>query len=96
MREYYECHITIESQDWFGTALRVHAHEGWKFSKIDGDPNLGPGVKCYATRHMSGTLPIDQVRYQLEVMAKEFKRLGENVVREKVELVVYDSLSEMV
>lgn len=52
MKQYYECHITIEEGDPLkrGTGLYHngdirHAVEeiGWTYSAIDGDVDLGPG-----------------------------------------------------
>lgn len=92
MMSYYECHITMED-DWFKAKMTVERYEGWKFSRIAGDPNLGDGIKCYATIHLPGTYLIDAVKARLQAMSKTLRECGCNVVREKIELVVYDSLA---
>lgn len=43
----YETHITL-SEEYVNYPFEL---KGWKFSKIDGDPILGDGVKCYLTSH---------------------------------------------
>lgn len=63
----------------------------WKFSCIDGDPDLGNGVKCY------GTIQRNIVKYDLEeiiqivkLTAKALRDTNIKVLREKVELILYD------
>ena len=87
MTNYYECNITMQ-----GEAEKIRqAVEGlkWKFYVIDGDPNLREGVKCYATRQFNYKLPFPTV---LGILAETAKDLGEfEILRKKVELVLYDS-----
>lgn len=46
-KAYIEAHVTLIGDP---EELRPKVEEtGWTFSCIFGDPNLGPGVKCYAT-----------------------------------------------
>lgn len=88
---YYELHITIE-----GVPDEVKPHvvasTGWTFSAIDGDPVLGVGVKCYATRHIPAHLEIveDEVLRHLTDEVERLEELGCKVIREKVELVMHD------
>ena len=89
-KEYYECHVT------FNLPTTSHGRppiSGWKFSAIDGDPVLGAGVKCYLTRQFKASRELADVIDDLEGVASELRRNGIEVLRTKVELVVYDSKS---
>ena len=92
-KQYYECHITLEGDP----ALLKHAVENlkWKFSKIDGDPVMGAGVKCYATRHYNVRWPERDVLSFLHTTAAELA-LNFTVTRKKIELVIYDDRSSKV
>jgi hypothetical protein len=83
---YYECHVTMEGdrKTIQGMVEDVSMPRGWKFSAIDGDP-VG---KCYATKHTNeGEYnAITACRTGAEIL----RSMGANVVREKVEFVVYD------
>jgi hypothetical protein len=68
----------------------------WKFSKIDGDPTLGKGVKCYATRHFKANVRESEVLHALHDAADFLKRLGITVMRRKIEMVIYDDRSSTV
>ena len=88
-KEYYECHITME-----GDAKKIEPiveKTGWKFSKIDGDPILGAGVKCYATAHFNTRYCREFVQQQVDLVAQIFReQKGIKLLRRKVELVLYD------
>lgn len=87
---YYECHITIE--DVKRRTLKTVVEElGWKFSAIDGDPSLGDKVFCYGTAHKSATMNPAVVIFEMKQVADAIKRQGFKVVRQKVELVMYDT-----
>src|SRR5262245_45564769 len=90
-KEYYECHITLRGQPKHLKGL-VESFN-WKFSAIDGDPALGPGVLCYATRHFNGRWSRESVVQEMNAVAAQLaqKSLVEEVVRQKVELVIYDT-----
>lgn len=92
--QYYECHITIEG-DSAATEAVVN-QLGWKFSAIDGDPVMGKGVKCYATKHFNAKLPAEAVADTVGLVADELRSLGCNVTREKVELVIHDTRAKSV
>lgn len=89
--EYYECHITMMGKP---LDLKKHVEERkWKFSAIDGDPSLGDGIKCYATRHYNSKIPKDEVLRQMINTANFLRFLDIDVIREKIELVIHDTKS---
>lgn len=84
----YEIHITLRppSDKYAELQYRARAQEfGWKFSKIDGDPVLGDAVWHYLTTHRHSKA---DALTALKHMAAHFPGL---VVREKIELIVYDT-----
>lgn len=91
MKEYYECHITIESANQHMSEMKVMS-VGWTFSAIDGDPVLGKGVKCYATKHFNSTKnSLEEVIAFVDFAAAAINDSVSKVIRRKVELVVYDT-----
>lgn len=94
MNQYYECHVTMT-----GDMAAAHARTnvlGWKFSQIDGDPNLGDGVKMYATRQFKGTMDKNEVLGLLKDAADFLEDDLVAVLRRKVELVIFDDRSSKV
>lgn len=95
MKNYYECHITLEGD----RAAAKACVEGmaWKFSAIDGDPVTGPGVKLYATRHFNAKHSTKDIIEILHNVANWFEEVGGfKITRRKVELVLYDDRSSKV
>lgn len=91
MKQYYECHVTIESANRYMTEMKVLS-VGWTFSAIDGDPILGEGVKCYATKHFNSTKNnVEEVIAFVDFAAASIHDSVSKVVRRKVELVLYDN-----
>lgn len=94
-RRYYECHITMMGDPEVVKAA-VERH-GWKYSRIDGDPVMGPGVKQYATRHYNERMGHDTV---LTVLLETASRIGSvpgiEITRRKTELVLFDDRSSKV
>lgn len=92
MKQYYECHITIK-----GDPCKIFSSiekAGWKYSAIDGDPDLGKGVKCYATKQFNKRLSIDNIILKLKATADLIKELsGAKILRKKIELVIYDKIT---
>lgn len=91
MRPLFEMHVTLVGNP---AAIEdaVSVLGCWKFSKIDGDPVLGAGVKCYATSYDRTN---EEHAIALVQNAAEFFRLsGLRVVRVKVERIVYDERFE--
>jgi len=93
-KQYYECHITMTGNKENIKPL-VEAHK-WKFSAIDGDPTLGDGIKCYATRHFNTRVGELSVLNRLHEVADILKNYGINVIRRKIEKVIYDDRNETV
>ncbi len=93
-KQYYECHITmLGDKEKLKPIVEFHK---WKFSAIDGDPTLGDGIKCYATRHYNTKLNPDTVLYALHWVADDLERNGIEVIRRKIERVIYDDRSSTV
>ncbi len=97
-KTYYECHITIEASGDITHLKDVVEALGWKFSMIDGDPNLGAGVKCYATRQFNAreSQPgvMDKLAFASAAISRRCKTV--KVVRRKLEMVLYDDRSASV
>jgi len=91
---YYEAHITLICLP--EEAEKVVVFLGWKFSKIDGDPTLGRGLKCYATKHFKASMDRLDVLASLHETADAIQRSCGGVVRRKIELVIYDDRSSTV
>ena len=90
-KNYYECHVTFLAPADSHPSTMGPALMGWKFSQIDGDPVLGAGVKSYFTRQFRESIPLDSVTAEVEQVAEVLVAEGYEVLRRKVELVVYDS-----
>jgi len=71
----YEIHVTLDEDS-------VHA-EGWKSSKIDGDPDLGTGTRYYRTTHAD-----DEAEAFLLVETAELYWPG--ALRYKIEHIILD------
>lgn len=86
---YYETHITMNGNpDVIEKRLEG---TGWKFSKIDGDINLGLGIKCYATKQFNVKYGFPVVLNKLNSLAYDLHKEGFDVLRQKIELVLYDN-----
>lgn len=90
-KNYYECHVTFIAPPESDSTSMGPTGMGWKFSQIDGDPVLGAGVKAYFTRQFRESIPMDQVRAEVDQVGDVLVAEGYEVLRRKVELVVYDS-----
>ena len=93
MNSYYECHITMEGgvMNAYHIEKFLEQKTNWKFSKIDGDINFGPGVKFYATNQFNMKIGIEAVIHQVKSMAEILASQGAKVIRRKVEIVIYDN-----
>lgn len=85
MKPYYECHVTFQGPD--------PGIQGWTFSRIDGDPDLGSGRKSYLTRHFRDSMLLSDVVNEVEFVAKLLADSGPEfkILRTKVEHVCYDN-----
>lgn len=84
----YELHITMMGNP---DNIKEKVEElGWHFSKIDGDPDLGQGIKCYATKPLINLDTIDVINY-INSVGKRLEELGCNVIRKKIEDIIYDT-----
>lgn len=93
-KTYYEAHVTMTGDK---NALKRATEDcGWRFSAIDGDANLGDGVKLYATTQMNSKIGDAAAIKKMSVMAETLRASGANVIREKVEVVIYDTRSSKV
>lgn len=88
MKQYYECHITMLGDPEVLKPLVEKT--GWKFSCINGDPVLGDGIKCYATMFHNIRTEEQIVLTYLGMTAACLRERGVNVIRRKIERVVYD------
>jgi len=87
-KRYFECHVTMNGDP---TMIKpIVETSKWTFSAIDGDPDLGNGVKCYATKQYNERSGLPAAIGAVSVIAEVLQKAGVNVVREKVEMVVYD------
>lgn len=94
MKSYFECHITMLGNP---SDIRPHVEEfKWKFSAIDGDPSLGDGIKCYATRHFNAKKDTKDVLRELHLTADFLVMRGINVIRRKLERIIFDDRSSTV
>ncbi len=89
---YYECHITVKPSTNDRSDLKDLLDKvDWKHSKITNDPDLGYAVWAYATKHYPASKQINKVIEKMNEIASLLKYEGFTVVREKVELVIYDT-----
>ncbi len=88
MKKYFEAHVTM-----IGDAAMIRPlveATKWKFSAIDGDINLGEGVKCYATRQFNLKIGESKALTILHETADSLVMKNVNVIRRKIEIVIYD------
>jgi hypothetical protein len=82
-----EAHITANLLD--ATEVRKVGDEiGWVFSQISGCPLLGQGTYCYLTSYDRDAA---RLRRELEQACQLLKKRGIDVLRSKIEHIVFDS-----
>lgn len=96
MKQYYECHITIDPYTKIHVGRideikKIVLRHKWKFNAINGDPELGNGLKCYATMHYSIRNTKEVILNKLLITRDKFLNEGLTIIRAKIEMVVYDS-----
>lgn len=85
-KDYFECHVTFLPC----VANAIFPPAGWTMSRIDGDPDLGKGVKHYLTRHFRADTKREDVIQRLQEAASAISDQGHDVLRQKIELVIFD------
>jgi hypothetical protein len=86
----YECHITMIGNPEIIEGMVKDT--GWHFSKIDGDPLLGSGVKCYATTNIDKDhITLESCITLMNSVAIHLSKQGISVIRQKIEDIVYDT-----
>lgn len=92
MKQYYECHVTLLGDpEEIKKALGRHVSPYWAFSCIDGDIDLGGGVKCYLTRQFNHRVQtVKMITMMWEIGNHIVELSGAKILRLKVEDVIYD------
>lgn len=83
----FEVHITMKDNATACEDAVKRVGFGWTFSCIDGDPLLGDEVFCYATNHFTRLV---DAKTELQHAYRDLLSLGMNIVRTKIEEVVWD------
>lgn len=83
----YECHITCKQED-AATATEAASLDGWKTSEIARDPTLGNKTFFYLTCH---DRDVENMFVRMRRMAATLRRMNVEVLREKIELIIYDT-----
>jgi hypothetical protein len=82
-----ECHLTIDrSHARIGEAIATAM--GWKTSEIARDPVLGQASYFYLTTHSTD---LSTMLSRMHLAVHELKTRGVEVIREKIEAIVYDT-----
>jgi hypothetical protein len=85
----YECHITVACKDRHVAAgVAADRTNPWKYSQIDGDPVLGQKVFAYLTKHDTNYV---RLYSNMKAAVGALSQQGVGVVREKIELIMYDT-----
>lgn len=63
----------------------------WSFSAINGDPDLGSGMKCYATKQFNKKHSLIDLASEMNTVAKNLRdQYNIKILRRKIEVVVHD------
>lgn len=84
----FECHITLNLADANVGNFVAEQVEGWHTSQSERDPVLGKDSYFYLTAHDT-----DYVRMyeRMKYVAKRVEGYQTEVVRQKIELIMYDT-----
>ncbi len=83
----FECHITVSTDD-AEIATQVAKDKHWKTSEIARDPVLGDSTFFYLTTHSKD---YNEMWARLREAADQLAYDGVGVLREKIELIMYDT-----
>jgi hypothetical protein len=86
----FECHITLdrdEAHNHLSTIISLAARHHAKNSEINGDPVLGKKPFFYLTFYDAS---YDGAKERLTYLSDALNDRGINVLREKIEFVIYD------
>lgn len=93
MKEYYECHITVADTEFSSSILIEEAikRQKWKFSAIADDPDLGDGIRYYATRHFPRRIEKNDLIFEMNRVSALIREFSQGrILRKKIELIIYD------
>lgn len=84
----FEAHITIpgEHAEALQTTVCPQLRD-WKFSRIQGDPDLGDKTFCYLTMHHSD---LATVQVLMRMAVDKLCSFGCHPIRKKIELIIHD------
>lgn len=85
----FECHITVELNNYLATYEMLAKEYGWKTSHIYGDVVLGQNPYFYFTCHNKDFMTIFEKMQTLTYKLVEVFKI--EVIRKKIELIVYDT-----
>jgi hypothetical protein len=88
----YECHITLSVKDAV-LASKLAKDFHWKTSEIARDPVLGDDTYYYLTSHHTN---YTDMFVRLRTMVQNLEINNINVIREKIEHIVYDTKAKYV
>lgn len=83
----FECHITCDTANAVDCEL-VAKEQHWKTSQIERDPVLGNRTFFYLTSHSTDYMEMFD---RMKQAARTLGMLGVPVIREKIELIIYDT-----
>ena len=90
----YECHITVEAtQGEHETLNKIAEDFQWKTSHIQNDPLLGKKPYFYFTCHH---MDYNSIFGKMVALRSTLFVFGKQVVREKIEHIVYDTKKTLV
>lgn len=84
----FELHLTFPASQREMVRQVAKTAPQWTFSAIDNDPILGPGVKCYLTSYDKD---YGNAVSKVRAMGLYCAQNGLLPLREKVEMIVYDT-----